>query len=282
MAPLIRFVLPPTWPGVFVPVGRRLLLASELLGLNAEMAEVELSTRADLNIILGWPLLEPADLAHATYAIYQQEPLGLGKWAQRVEQTRDLFEGAAIVFDYSTVNLPAYGRGRAHWLPLRHLAALDAAHETRQPHDFEVDVVFIGHLSPRRQTLLRQLSAHASVVAREHLWGDEAVTAMRRAKIVLNIHQHQAETPLEQTRVVAGIDAGSLVVSETGIDQPYGELVQADFDDLVEVVRRLLANPSERDDRRRTAATEFRSAPSMSVALAEGLRAAGVDVRRCD
>ncbi|MER2267825.1 glycosyltransferase family protein [Methylobacterium oxalidis] len=78
----------------------------------------------------------------------------------------------------------------------------------------DIDVLFIGRVSPRRYSLLEPLKRkNIRLVSIDHgFYGDELITLLRRSKIVLNIH---AENHISfEPRSLIGAAAGSVVVTE--------------------------------------------------------------------
>jgi hypothetical protein len=265
-------VLPPVWPGVFRHAARLLAEALQEIGVMVEADEVEASSTATLNIVLGWSLYEPEIPPRARYVIHQSEPLSVDPWPQRVAERQTLFEHAAEIWDYSEQHLPLYRPHRARWMPLRYHPALWRSGPVSSP---PWDVLFIGQLSPRRRLVLERLANRCAVTALPR-WDDELEEAIARSKIVLNIHRSDAATPLEQPRVSHALHGGAFVLTEDAADQPYEQLPTAPWDELEETVLHHLSNAREREERRVAAVEAFRSGPLMVNTVCEALRTLGV------
>lgn len=121
--------------------------------------------------------------------------------------------------------------------------------------DQDIDVLFAGSMTPRRQAWLDRLDAYVPVTVLS-AYGEELVRAMARAKIVLNLH---AEECLDtETRVFETLGCGAFLLTERlSAENPFtnGELVQCSgFDDL----RRKAAYYLQHADERRAIAARGR------------------------
>lgn len=267
-AKTVRIVLPPVWAGVFQHAERLLRSALEEWGLDVEVAELAASRDASLNVLLGWGLFEPQIPSGARYVVHQCEPLSVDPWPERLAQRRSLLDGASEIWDYAQVNLPLHHGDHARWMPLRYQAALLRPPPIARP---IWDVLFIGHLSPRRRQLLERLAHRCSVTALVR-WDHELERAIAGSKVVLNVHRTDAPTPLEQPRVSHALHGQAFVLTEATADEPYAELAAADASELEEAAMHFLFDPDEREARRLAAFEAFRSGPSMADALGESLR----------
>jgi hypothetical protein len=143
------------------------------------------------------------------------------------------------------------------WLPARQVSlALSAAeptlHRPLQPYmreqDKDIDVLFVGAAMPRRRVILDQLGRDFTITVRA-AYGEEMVTLINRAKIVLNLH---AEEHLDtETRVYEVLASkGFLITEKLASESPFTSrvhLVEAgDVDDLRQQIAYYLAHPDER------------------------------------
>lgn len=121
------------------------------------------------------------------------------------------------------------------------LSAFDPTFHRPLGLDRDIDVLFVGGVTPRRARALDQLRRHVSV-HQSHVYGEDMVRLINRAKIVLNIH---AEGALDvETRVFETLGCGALLVSERlACDSPFGPdcLIEVNsWCDLPDVINRLL------------------------------------------
>ncbi len=80
-----------------------------------------------------------------------------------------------------------------------------------QPVERDIDVLFVGSLTPRRQRILKKLSNRWNVHV-EQTFGAPMIALLHRAKIVLNIH---AEEFLDvETRIYEVLGCGAFLLSE--------------------------------------------------------------------
>lgn len=256
--PAAAIVLPPVWSHVYLTTAALLRCALETLGVDAEVSEYDGTLEREWSILLGWSLLERPPPPGRRYVLYQLEPLALPHWQERLAERRALFEGASAIWDYSQANLP-YLRGLpAEWVPLGHHPGMREV--ALEPEPRELDVLFVGYVSPRRRALLDALSARCAVFS-EPRWGSDLRHALARAKLVLNVHQHDLPTPLEQPRVAYALNQGALVLSETAIDAPYDQLPTAPYERLVEAALHHLHHPAERRAAAERSLFAFEAAP---------------------
>lgn len=93
----------------------------------------------------------------------------------------------------------------------------------------DIDVLFYGALSHRREAVLKRLAALGlRTVVCGHVFGDELDALIGRAKVVLNVHFHPAHV-LETVRLSYLLANGRAVVSErserTEVPEPYEDTV---------------------------------------------------------
>jgi hypothetical protein len=141
------------------------------------------------------------------------------------------------------------------------------------PDDKCIDVLFFGTLSERRLRILAQLEqAGMTVETVAGSYADELTPAIRRARIVLHVHFY-ATGLFPVTRFLQPVAHGVPIVCETsalpgGGDWHRSGILFADYDDLVQACRSLLASQGEQHER---AARARRFAASMDFATPFGL-----------
>lgn len=237
-----------------------LLYAASLrqLGHQVEQSVNQLSRRG-LNLIFAWHFLPEEDTPEFfgyDYVVIQLEALSPIRWAANPQQR--LFEAlqpmlreARAIWDYAPENLvvlEAYGlRGRL--MPLGYNEALLRYRPWPEP---DLDVIFIGMLTPRRQDLLKRLEPFCRLAWAYGCYASERDALFARSKLVLNLHAYDHLHQLEQVRVFDLFANRMLVVSESCSWQPYGQaLISYDYDWLIEGVLDWLGRPEP--ERRRAA-----------------------------
>jgi hypothetical protein len=264
----IGIVLPPVWTHVFLSSARLLQHAFEDLGLRATLLEYDGRLDHDLSVVLGWSLFNEPFPPGSRYVLYQLEPLCLPLWRERLAERRLLFEQAAAIWDYSPLNLSALsGLPSAHCVPLGYHPRLREITPSNEP--AQHDVLFVGFASSRRRVLLESLG-NRCLVSVQPRWGRELLAALASSKIVLNIHQFDEPTPVEQARVAYVLNQGLFVVSESSPDDPYPGLVTAPYPELVDRTLHYLYHPTERRNARERMVAAF-SSTSMSETLRRAL-----------
>lgn len=101
------------------------------------------------------------------------------------------------------------------WVPAHKvsvlLSAVDPATYNYSNTRPDIDVLFIGNLSPRRKALLHKIRQHHPVTVKS-AYGSEAGHFYNRAKIILNLHAHEALDT--ETRVFEVLGAGGFLLTE--------------------------------------------------------------------
>lgn len=111
----------------------------------------------------------------------------------------------------------------------------------------DIDVLFVGHITPRRKRILERLEPlfRISVVS---AFGEELVRLFNRSRIVLNIHAEDFKDT--ETRVFETLGCRAFLLSEKlSVDNPFsGEhLVEFDtFEELCDKIRYYLDHEKER------------------------------------
>lgn len=258
----ISIVVPPVWTGVYHNTARLLKFSLDDLGMEVtimESGEIE-SAEGACSIVLGWNLLPDTVMFKRPYILYQLEPLCLEHWRTKMIAKRPLFTNALAVWDYSVYNLEHY----PPWdlspriIPMGYHSKLEEVEPTAAE-DF--DVLFVGFPTDRRKRILEELNKHCCVSTQPR-WGTDFVLALQRSKILLNVHQYETQTPLEQARIAYALNNHAFVISETSVDEPYPDLVTTNYDGLVQEVIEYLHNVTWR---RRVKDLMFSSFKSISM-----------------
>jgi len=172
--------------------------------------------------------------------------------------------GARVVFDISRAGVVEFERrgARAHHAPLGWSPVLEAA--DRQPLvDRPLDILFLGHASPRRKAFFAR---HAEVLSRRRCHivlsevhvprtaatpgfhsGDERLDLVASSRLLLCVHS--TDRPyFEQHRAMLALANGTLLVTETSrYTDPLREnehFVSAALDELPALCERLLDAPA--------------------------------------
>lgn len=233
------------------------LYYQHLLTLGYDVTFENNILKADrINLVFGSHLLEPGELDFIAfnfdYIIMQFEQLSPHNgWAQI--QAADMprfmrfFRSALVVWDFSVHNQAFLAQHdiASRYLNLGYhpaLATIPAA-PTK-----DIDVLFYGSFCERRENLVQLLLAECKLVTIKKRPQAVRDGLIARSKIVLNLHYFEDLTVLEQARVFYLLSNQVFVISETSLDNPYGDaLVSYDYDALVAGVLSWLDRPeSER------------------------------------
>ncbi len=123
--------------------------------------------------------------------------------------------------------------------------------ETHKPQETkkDIDVLFVGNVTPRRKKILNKLSKdHHIEICKSY--GKEMVTLFNRAKIVLNIHA--AEELDTETRVFEALGCGAFLLSEPLSQEnpfiPGKHYVETDLKDFTKTISYYLEHDAEREE----------------------------------
>lgn len=122
------------------------------------------------------------------------------------------------VWTYSRHNLELLkqrGIHRARWVPIGSAPVKIPELPLKSP---EIDVLFMGHLWPRRDRIKNELIQQAripNVVFTSSAWGPEREELIARAKIILNIGSFDSVHQFEIVRILPLLQRKKFVISET-------------------------------------------------------------------
>ncbi|MGF1578542.1 MAG: hypothetical protein ACFCD0_04180 [Gemmataceae bacterium] len=229
-------------------------------------------SRDRINVIVGHTVfLQPEHYAAfqffgAPYVVVQVEALAetVG-FASQNPAYIEFLTGARQIWDYSPTNLPVlvqWGCREAHYVPVGYVSSLE---RVAQGVDKDIDILFYGASSPRREQVLTTLcSLGVRVSVLFGVYGAARDRAIARAKIVLNIHQF--ETPhLEELRLAYLLNNRSFVISEVSDRDPYdGGVVFCEYNELVDCCISFL-HPEAATERDRIAAKGYEALRRIST-----------------
>ena len=157
------------------------------------------------------------------------------------------------VWDYSYHNaklLEGIGIKVAHVLQIGYLPELSRFKPIPES-ESDTDIFFAGSMSARRRLVFSQMAdLGLRVDVRFGLYGKARDDAMSRAKLVLNLHQHEAKI-LEMVRISYLLANHCTVLSEHGADAAEdatlaGGVAFASYANLAQRARELVDSPDER------------------------------------
>jgi len=194
-----------------------------------------------LNIIVGHTMfLSPnsfTEIRNVThdYIVFQLEALNSEQgFSSSHPAYYEFLRGAKQVWEYSPQNtryLAQLGVTNVRYIPVGYSPRLDRIID---PVEHDIDILFFGAITPRRQQILGELRRCGFKTALLFgVYGSVRDACIARAKIQLNIHQSET-LQLEQLRVAYLLNNKRFVVSETSADNPYGNgVVFCDYKDIV-------------------------------------------------
>lgn len=158
--------------------------------------------------------------------VYQMEQSVSSRWFD--EKYFKILENSLAVLDYSLKNIDFLsGRKVAYphvtYLPI---GAIKGYGDNIPPSIDSAEILFYGDSlsSQRRQRMLAALSEHYKVKVVNDLFGDEMISHIKSARVVINLHYYE-NALLEMPRIQECLSLGIPVVSESSQDQnEYPEL----------------------------------------------------------
>ena len=204
------------------------------------------------HIVLGSNLLPkyPLELAQDSILYNLEQVEAGGSWFP--PELLGIFR-RHVVWDYSEKNartLKSLGVNVARILPIGYVKQLTriqlAAEEAR-----DIDVLFIGAWSERREQVIQQMAALGLRVGTEFgVYGAQRDAFLARAKVVLNLHLYNAKV-LEMVRISYLLANRCVVLSEWSTEPAVDALVSdgvafADYDQLAARAVELVADLKER------------------------------------
>jgi hypothetical protein len=153
------------------------------------------------------------------------------------------------VVDFSQHNIREFATMgvRARWLPVGYVPELTRV----APRLEDVDVLFYGTVTDRRQTILDAITARGlAVVALGGAYGSARDTQIARAKVVLNVHGKEENSVFESVRVAYLLANKKAVVSERGDGHEdfQGAVAFADYAELADRCVDLVRDEEARAD----------------------------------
>lgn len=247
-------------------IGRHFEVFQEVVELVASgLADLGYSSIAMINefapparhIVFCPHLLQAEDVERVAPAtiLYNFEPLNPPVF-DSVGTFLTHYAPRCIVWDYSLDNvrfLQARGCNARH-VPLGYASSMTRIAPAREQ---DIDILFYGDISTRRAPVLDALRRTGlNVMIVSDVYGAERDALIARAKVVLNIHNHDGIKALEAPRVYYLLANRKAVVTEVKADVPIDDdlrraMVGAPYGKLVDACVELA-----RDARRRAALEE--------------------------
>src|SRR4030095_319122 len=240
----IDIIIPSVWTGVYLNTARLIKYSLEDIGYIVTITEAAKSGNAGLSVILGWNLLSKDFIPKQPYIIYQLEPLILPFWREKRNEKAELFKKAEAIWDYSESNAVYLNKLGLNTdaLKLGYHPKLEEV--THSPyHDY--DVLFVGFLTERRKMVIEGLNQLCCVSVQQR-WGKDFSEALGRTKILLNLHQYEQLTPIEQPRIFYALNNHTFILSESSLDNPYNNLPMCDLKNVIDNILHYLHNTAKR------------------------------------
>lgn len=186
---------------------------------NRDRLPVLLQTPADLLLVCKGEGIEPRWIRQApcTTALWYAEQVGFpgqcdDTAAGRRKELASNIGAFDHAFSHDEGNLDVYralGARSASWLPT---AMVDPQIHRPLGLAKDIDVIFVGSITPRRKTLLEAVQRRVNVHVANTWDPEETNRLFNRSKIVLNIHL--SDLPNTETRIAEVLGAGAFLLTE--------------------------------------------------------------------
>jgi hypothetical protein len=206
--------------------------------------------RGSVNIVVGNLLYPVQDdrrvepFRSGPFMVYQLEQLDIVGRQRESEKYFQFLDAASHILEYSRSGLALLrarpGGPNASLLPPGFHRCLEVAYPVPEQ---DIDVLFYGSYSERRVQVLEAIRSQGmNAVHLFNVYGEPLWDAIRRSKIVLNIHSTPGFRNLETVRIVPLLANRCFVISETSDDNPFGpSVVFCELDEMAELCRSYLA-----------------------------------------
>jgi len=170
------------------------------------------------------------------YILYQMEQLASDRGhLPKYPHYAELMRQALCIWDYSKTNierLQEMGISGAIHVPAGYHKALEVM---RQDVPKDIDVLFYGTLSPRRDRILKALAERGvGVKVAFGVYGEARNALIERSRIIINIHCDEIDT-LEEVRLSYLLANHCFIVSENSAQNPYGDgVVYCAYEELAD------------------------------------------------
>ncbi|WP_238191877.1 glycosyltransferase [Methylobacterium frigidaeris] len=215
------------------------------LGYGCTLTENK-PAHGSVNIVVGNLLYPVQDdrrvdpFRSGPFIVYQMEQLDIIRHRREGEKYLEFLDLSSHILEYSRSGL-AVLRSRpdtpsVSFLPPGFHRCLEVAYPAPEQ---EIDVLFYGSYSERRVQVLEAVRSHGlKAVHLFNVYGEPLWDAIRRSKIILNIHSTPGFRTLETVRIVPLLANRCFVVSEASDDNPFGSgVVFCALEDMAEVCR---------------------------------------------
>jgi hypothetical protein len=161
-----------------------------------------------------------------------------------------------FIWEYSQLNIDFYKthflNKKIHFIPLLYNNFLETLYEPRKLripfHERKIDVLFLGNLSPRRQSLLQNINNKYKLCVMENNNNiTEYIHMIENSKIILNIYSKEINKPFDYYRFALLYANKILVMNETmthvnaEIEQNlinYKDvMINVDYDNIVDAIQ---------------------------------------------
>ena len=231
-------------PGHTLYLARRLAENLHRAGYTCEIHDEQFCEFEDIPYIVICAQIMKALPPH--YICYQMEQTINSRWL--TDQYFAIMRNALAVLDYSLVNVGYFSqypdiKKKLFYCPIG--LTEESVPSGLPAEEQNYDILFYGDSHcERRKAMLDELQKDFSVRIETNLFGEAMLDAIRRSKIVINIHYYK-DALLETTRIAEILSLGSsIIVSERSNDPdednrmaPFVDFV--DIDDIDEMKRRI-------------------------------------------
>lgn len=149
------------------------------------------------------------------YILYQLEQNTNNEMSLHYKKVKDLqkiYDNAALLIDYCNTNINVTKKYYSNNFKLMNVPAMNSTC-VNNVNNYEYDIIFIGFMNKRRETILNKLKERYKVLVVENIYGEELKLLCNKSNICLNIHYYE-NAILERVRLNEMMEYGIKIISE--------------------------------------------------------------------
>ena len=129
---------------------------------------------------------------------------------------KQIYDNAALLIDYCELNVKVTKQYYKNNFKIMNIPARNITLQNKE--DYTYDIIFIGSMNKRRETILNKLKEKYKLLIVENVYGEELKQLCNQSNICLNIHYYE-NAILERVRLNEMMEYGIKIISEKPCDE---------------------------------------------------------------
>ena len=172
----------------------------------------------NLYIIFGSHLISYTILSKLKYIVFQMEQ---STWGTFGDEYVKILQNALEIWDYSLVNYQ-YMSSKLKLKNIKYVELLNYGNENHENINEDIDLLFFGLLNDRRLSIINKIKENNkgyNIIATSNVWGDNLISLIKRAKIIVNIHYiNNSILEVERLSNILSVKRNAFIISESSCD----------------------------------------------------------------